>query len=77
MSKSQFAISVIAIVRVCILNSSEIGSLGSGRVWSLVCLLGKNSAVAWKVARFGRFMDVEISVSQFPISVIVMFVFVF
>ena len=39
-----------------------------------VCLLGKNSEVAWKVARFGRFM---VPVSQFPLSVIAMFVLVF
>ena len=72
---SQFPISVIAIVCVCFLNSSEVGSLGSGRGWSLVCLLGKNSAVAWKVDRFGRFMDVEIPVSQFPLSVIAIFIY--
>ena len=40
----------------------------------VLVLLGKNSEVAWKVARFGRFME---PVSQFPISVIAMFVFVF
>ena len=64
-------------VRVCFLNSSEVGSLGSGRAWRLVCLLGKNWEVARKVARLlGRFMDVEIPVSQFPLSVIAMFVLV-
>ena len=42
-----------------------------------VGLLGKNSEVARKVAHLlGRFMDVEIPVSQFPISVIAMFVLV-
>ena len=40
-------------------------SFGSGRAWSLDGLLGKNSAVAWKVARFGRFMNVEKSVPPF------------
>ena len=59
---------------------SGVGLYGGVRWVSLVylagcsCLfarVGKNSEVAWKVARFGRFM---VPVSQFPISVIAMFV---
>ena len=59
---SQFPLSVIAIVRVCFLNSSEIGLLGSGRVWRLVCLLGKNSEVAHLLEKN---WELEILISEY------------
>ena len=42
---SQFPISVIAIVRVCFLISSEVGSLGSGRAGRLLGRSGRTGSL--------------------------------